>query len=33
LCYDQADGRNCNTTTRSAPDCYFEPVFGAYCRP
>jgi hypothetical protein len=31
-CYDDETGRNCGTTTRYDPDCYFEPVFGAYCR-
>lgn len=32
ICYDDASGRNCGNTARSRPDCYFEPIFGAYCR-
>jgi hypothetical protein len=31
-CYDEADGRHCKGSERSSPDCYFEPVFGAFCR-
>jgi hypothetical protein len=32
-CYDQRNGRNCGSANPNDPDCYFEPVFGAYCRP
>ncbi|MGZ6536648.1 MAG: hypothetical protein ACXVEG_12560 [Actinomycetota bacterium] len=31
-CYDQTDGRVCGGAFRSDPDCYFEPIFGAFCR-
>lgn len=31
-CYDFADGRECGTSKTSAPDCFFEPIFGAFCR-
>src|SRR5207248_3342353 len=31
-CYDFADGRSCGTTKSPAPDCFFEPIFGAFCR-
>lgn len=31
-CYDDASGRACATAIRFNRDCYFEPIFGAYCR-
>jgi hypothetical protein len=31
-CYDQPNGRNCGSSNPNEPDCYFEPIFGAYCR-
>jgi hypothetical protein len=31
-CYDFADGRSCGTSKSPAPDCYFEPIFGVFCR-
>jgi hypothetical protein len=32
-CYDQANGRNCGGSAPSDPDCFLEPIFGAFCRP
>jgi hypothetical protein len=31
-CYDDAHGRECGAAIRFNRDCYFEPIFGAYCR-
>jgi hypothetical protein len=31
-CYDDASGRHCGTAIRFNRDCYFEPIFGVYCR-
>jgi len=31
-CYDKPDGRVCGTGLQQSPDCFFEPIFGVYCR-
>jgi len=31
-CYDFIDGRSCGTVKAPAPDCFFEPIFGVFCR-
>ena len=33
ICYDDSTGRSCGTAIRFNRDCYFEPIFGAYCLP
>ncbi|TML81561.1 MAG: hypothetical protein E6G04_01125 [Actinobacteria bacterium] len=31
-CYDKPGGRTCGTESQQSPDCFFEPIFGVYCR-
>jgi hypothetical protein len=31
-CVDHGSRRGCSRSSESDPDCYFEPIFGAYCR-